>query len=525
VKAHGILVSRPYRARWAAALAAGALLVSLTATQAASVSASPIEPTASAALRAADDFPPELAPFYTQVLVWTPCDGGLQCSSLTVPLDYANPSAGTIQLKLNKARATGGLSNRQGSLVINPGGPGGSGLEFTAYAAQVIAPRVNQQFDFVSFDPRGVGESAPITCLTGRQTTVWLRLDGTPDTRVEERRLMTLASGIPRGCLAKSPDLARHVGSEDTVKDIDILRQALGEPKLNWLGFSYGTLIGTLYTEAFPDRVGRFVLDGALDPANNLMQVSQGQSHGFQVAISRFAADCASRPHCPYAGSAKAVLRGINRLLARLEVRSMPAEGRERLTQADALSAVFYSMYSPQLWSSLRIGLQMASEGNGSGLMAIADNANDRTGPNTYANNMVSAFYATSCWDVPATPDAAGLRAAAAQWSRFARVPEMAKAMSWGNAPCSQWYGHTARQPAPASTTTTAPILVVGTIYDPATPYPWAVALSKQLTTSTLLTFVGDGHTAYGSGSRCIDRAVDAYLLTGAPPASGTVCN
>jgi hypothetical protein len=157
--------------------------------------------------------------------------------------------------------------------------------------------------------------------------------------------------------------------------------------------------------------------------------------------------------------------------------------------------------------------------------MTLADYSNDRSGPNSYGSNMTSAFYAIGCWDGPATPDAAGLRSAAAVWSRYARVPEMAKAMSWGNAPCSEWFAHSDRVPAPAASTTTSPILVVGTIYDPATPYPWAVALSQQLSTATLLTWVGDGHTAYGNGSRCIDSAIDTYLLTGTPPAAGTVCH
>ena len=157
-------------------------------------------------------------------------------------------------------------------------------------------------------------------------------------------------------------------------------------------------------------------------------------------------------------------------------------------------------------------------------MLAIADYANDRTGPNTYGSNTTSAFYAISCWDIPAQTDADGMRAAAARWSAHANVPEMAISMAWGNAPCTQWFGHSPRTPHTASSRTTAPILVVGTTYDPATPYWWAVALSKQLPTSTLLTYRGDGHTAYGSGSRCIDAAVGGYLLTGTMPVAGTVC-
>ncbi|MBK9738579.1 MAG: alpha/beta fold hydrolase [Actinobacteria bacterium] len=515
-------IPRPHsRSRTAAVVAATALLLSPLAAMA---PAGATGPGRAPLVVAADDFPADLAPYYTQTLAWETCKDGLTCSWLTVPLDYANPTGPTIRLRVSRAQATGPADSRQGSLVINPGGPGASGTDFAAYVATSITPKVNEAFDVVGFDPRGVGKSAPITCLTGRQTTVWLRQDGTPNTPAEERRLMSLAAAIPQGCLQMSPALARNVGTENTVRDMDILRQALGDQKLNWLGFSYGTYMGTLYAEQFPDRVGRFVLDGAVDPANDSMEMSLGQSRGFQVAMGRFAADCSRRATCPFRGNAKAVLAGVNRLFAKLDAKPMPAGKGRVLTQAEAMTAVFTSMYSTQFWPWLRTGLRQSTRNDGTELLAIADYANDRTGPNTYATNMASAFYAIACWDSPAAPGVDTLRAAAAEWSRNAPVPEMAAAMSWGNAPCSQWYGHTSRVPAPASSTTTAPILVIGTTFDPATPYPWAVALSNQLTTSTLLTYRGDGHTAFGSGSACIDKSVDAYLLTGLLPPKGRVC-
>jgi len=482
--------------------------------------------TDAAAAVAADDVPADLVPFYTQTLVWTPCAGGLECTWLTVPLDYSNPAAAQITIRVNRQKAKGPADQRQGSLVINPGGPGGTGLDFTSYVATQIAPKVNVAFDIVGFDPRGVGQSAPVTCLTGRQTTIFLESNSTPDTPAEIADSMRLARGLSNGCLKFSPNLARHVGTENTVRDMDILRAALGDANLNWLGFSYGTYLGSLYTEAFPNHVGRFVLDGAMNPANNLMQMNQGQSRGFQVALTRWAADCSKLASCPYKGSTKSVLAGINALLDKLETTTMPAGGKRRLNQSSALTGITYSMYAKQLWPWLRTALRRANVNDGSGLLILADMANDRTGPNTYAGNMTSAFYAIGCWDEPATPGPAGLAAAARILSRNAPVPKVAQAIVWSTAPCSVWFGHTTRVPAPVKTTTTAPILIVGNIYDPATPYPWAVALSKQLTTSTLLTFNGDGHTAYGSsGSACIDNAVDAYLLTGTPPAPGIVCN
>jgi pimeloyl-ACP methyl ester carboxylesterase len=472
----------------------------------------------------ADATSPDLAPFYDQALAWSGCQGGLSCAWLTVPLDYADPTGTTIRLRVSKSVASGPAATRQGSLVVNPGGPGATGVDFTGYVALAIASDVATQFDVVGFDTRGVGQSAPVTCMTGRQTTQWLRADPSPRTPLQERRLLALGGRLAQGCLTMSPVIARHLGSDDTVRDLDVLRQALGDSRLNFLGFSYGTYLGTLYAEQFPDRVGRFVLDGALDPSLDAMQTARGQSGGFQVAMTRFAQDCIRHVTCPTRTSARAVLNRVNGLLAGLDVRTMPTTGARRLVQAEAMGALFYSMYSPFLWSSLRYALRQALKGDGTGLQSLADYANGRTGPNSYDSNMASAFPAISCWDNPAPPGAAGLRAAAAEWSRSVAVPDMARAMAWGNGVCSQWFGHGGRGPAPAVTTTTSPILVVGTTFDPATPYPWAVALSKQLATSTLLTYRGDGHTAYGAGSRCIDRAIDAYLLTGAMPPAGTVC-
>lgn len=482
---------------------------------------------ASSALAPASAAPavdPGLEPYYGQVLTWEPCEQGRECAWLTVPRDYAEPAGPTIRLRLTRVPASGPADRRQGSLVVNPGGPGASGLDFASYVARSVAPAVAREFDIVGFDTRGVGRSAPVRCMTAEQTTRWLRADLSPDTPAEERRIMALGAKLARGCLEMSPGIARHVGTENTVRDLDIMRAALGDDRLNLLGYSYGTYLGSLYAEDFPDRVGRFVLDGAVDPSLDVMEISKGQSRGFQVAVTRFAKDCAQSSNCPWPGPYTSVISGINRLLSDIDRTPMPTGAARQLVQAEALSAIFYAMYSPALWPSLRFALNQAALGDGRGLQTIADYAADRTLPNQYETNMASAFPAIACWDGPAAPGRAALKAAAAAWSRKAPVPELARAMSWGNAACSAWFGHSTRIPAPALSTTTSPILVIGTTYDPATPYAWAQALARQLPTATLLTYDGDGHTAYGSGSRCIDDAVDRYLLTGEVPPAGTVC-
>lgn len=464
-----------------------------------------------------------LTRFYDQTLSWEECPEG-HCAWLTVPLDYDDPDGETIQLRVSRAVATGSTGERLGSLVVNPGGPGVPGLDYAAYLSASLDKKVSRAYDMVGFDPRGVGQSSPISCLSGAQTTRWLRTDLTPDTAAERATVMRRAQQLADGCLRRSPEIARHVGTEETVRDLDILREALGDDDLNLLGYSYGTYLGTRYAELFPQRVGRFVLDGAVDPSLDIMEVSKDQSDGFQQAITRFAKDCAGRSSCPWRGDSKAVLTGLNALLDDLETTPLPTHRARRLVQAEAITAVFYAMYSPSLWPTLRTALRQAVGGDGLGLAEMAAFASDELGPNRYASNMASAFPAIACWDAPPAPDSAALEAAATAWSRDAAVPLLARAMSWSNAPCSVWYGHSPVAPAPADSSTTAPILIIGGTYDPATPYRWAKALNRQLPTSSLLTYRGDGHTVYGGGSSCVNRIVDDYLVMGTLPRSGTTC-
>jgi pimeloyl-ACP methyl ester carboxylesterase len=503
-------------------------LASAGSLASAHVQAAPVSMVVEGATGSANRFEPVSDPrlqvFYDQGISWRTCPGkgaAVQCASVTVPLDYERPTGRTIDLALLKVPARG---PSPASLVVNPGGPGAEGLDFAEYLGAVIDSDVRAAYDIIGFDPRGVGLSAPVECMTGKQTTRWNRTDSTPDTARERATLMSRAAQISQGCLRSDRELARFVGTENTVRDMDIIRSALGAPELNWLGFSYGTLLGALYAQEFPDRVGRMVLDGAVDPSLDAMQVSQDQSAGFQRAMQRFAADCARKSDC-VARTQQGVLERINALLRELDAAPLRTDGSRRLVQSEALTALFFSTYSTDLWPTLRTGLRQAVAGDGTTLQLLAQLANQQVGPNRYSGNMASAFYAIGCWDYPAPPDEAGLQRAAAEWSRGVAVPEMGSAMSWGNAPCSQWFEQSSRPPAEVSSETTAPILVIGTRFDPATPYAWSQALARQLATSTLLTYRGDGHTAYGDTTLCIDDIVDRYLLTGVVPEPGTTCS
>lgn len=469
---------------------------------------------------------PDLARYYAQVLQWGPCPGAdtrLQCARLTVPRDYDNPGAGDITLAVNRSLPRSGDTAK--ALVINPGGPGAPGTAFTGYVARVLAPEVAAQQVIVGFDPRGTGASQPLDCLTDRQLTRWLLTDATPDTPDEQSTLMSRAGQISIGCLTRSPTMARFVGTEQTVQDMDVLRAALGQERLNYLGFSYGTYLGIRYAEEFPDLVGAMVLDGPVDPQLDAVGWSKGQADGFQLALTRFAADCAGRADCPFVGDANAVLSGLDGFLRGLDDKPLKTRSAEALVQSQALNAVFASMYTPQSWGSLRRGLSTAVRGDGTALQTIANQAADRVGPASYSTNMQEAFLGIACWDAPPTPGQATMARLATQWARDAQVPEIARAMAWGMAPCTKWYGHQPWAPAPAPTTTTAPILILGTRYDPATPYSWAVSLHGQLPTSRLITWEGDGHTAYGNGSTCVDSMVRDFLLTGQQIRSDITCS
>lgn len=463
-----------------------------------------------------------LLPYQTQTLQWHSCSQG-DCASLRVPLDYNDLSLGDISVALSRVRHTG--STFQGAIVVNPGGPGASGLDFAKYIARDVAPAVAREFDFIGFDPRGVQHSAPVTCMTPKQTAAWLAMDSTPDSPRETKQVMSTAAKISKGCLKYTPRIAPRVGTAFATQDLDILRSALGQEKLNWLGFSYGTALGTSYIAAFPDRVGRFVLDGALDPSLDGMELSFGQSQGFQRAFQNYIDDCLAHQPCALGRTRSAVIAKVNLFLARVDARPLRTRQGTPLTQSLAMGGMLTPMYSTDMWEALTDALSTAFKGDGTGLLELAWMGTEQTGPTTFASNMQSAYYAIDCWDLPATPNSAGLAAAARRWAVGAAVPEIAKSLAWSNAPCTSWFAHDPVRPAPVSSPTTAPMLIVGTRFDPATPYAWAQALNRQLPTSTLLTYEGNGHTAFGSGSRCIDASVSEYLLRGTLPAAGARCS
>ena len=461
-----------------------------------------------------------LARFYNQKPTWKGCRDGFECTRLDVPLDYADPGGKTIEISVNR-RPAGSDSKRIGSLLVNPGGPGASGLDFARAGSGIVSESLLERYDLVGFDPRGVGDSTPVTCFSDAETDTFLAADGSPDTRAEEQRLVDLSKEFGEQCAARSGDLLGHVSTVEAARDIDVLRAVLGDERLNFLGKSYGTYLGATYAGLFPDRVGRLVLDGAVDPKLTSAALNKGQAIGFEGALAAFVDDCLRRSGCPLPDGRAQALAAVERLLADIDRRPLDAERGRPLTQGLAMLGLAFGLYDKGFWSGLREGLDEALEGDGSNLLVFADLYASRDRSGRYQGNSMAAQYAVNCLDRAEGSDIAALRSTAEGLEREA--PVFGAYLAWSSLPCGHWPVPVTEEPPAVRAEGAPPIVVVGTTRDPATPYAWAVALADQLASGRLLTLEGDGHTAY-HGNRCIDRAVDRFFLEGKAPADGTRC-
>jgi pimeloyl-ACP methyl ester carboxylesterase len=466
---------------------------------------------------------PALERFYSQTLTWQWCRGIDLCSSLEVPLDYRHPDGETIRLALLRVPAAD-PDRRIGSVVVNPGGPGAPGTDYAesaAVAGNVFTAPVLRAYDVVGFDPRGTGASAPVDCLSDDDLDAYVAEDPDPDTPAEVDTFTGWVDAIGAGCAERSGALAAHVTTIEAARDLDVLRAALGESTLTYYGASYGTKLGATYADLFPDRVGRLVLDGTVDVSLSSRDLSLQQAAGFETALRAYVQDCLDQGDCFLGDTVDAGLSRIQQLLADVDAQPLPTDGDRQLEVGNAFYGLVLPLYSRDFWPALSQGLQAAFDGDGSLLLRFSDAYSSR-GPDGYTDNSTEAFYAISCLDDPWSIPAAQVPDNLADFE--AASPTFGDVFAWGLTGCGGIQVTATEKPREITAAGAAPIVVIGTTRDPATPYDWAVHLSQQLDSGVLVSRDGDGHTGYTEGNTCVDDAVDAYLLAGTVPEDGLSC-
>jgi pimeloyl-ACP methyl ester carboxylesterase len=477
-------------------------------------------PTTTPAPGATEPPTPALAPYYSQQLSWSPCRESFLCAALTVPLDYRHPGGETIDLALLKVPAAR-PSERIGSLVVNPGGPGAPGTDYAEAAGQVFRAPILDAYDVVGFDPRGTGDSSPVDCLSDAQLDTFLAKDPDPDTPEEIVAYARSGDEFWRGCVENSGELSAHISTIESARDIDVLRAALGESTLAYFGASYGTELGATYADLFPDKAGRLVLDGAVDLSISSRELSLEQAGGFETALRSYVQDCVDGGDCFLGDTVDAGAARIKEFLDDVDGQPLKTGESRELTEGSASSGIAFTLYSRDFWSYLTQGLQAAFDGDGSVLLALADAYSSR-GHGGYTDNSMEAFPAISCLDDPYAVPAAQVPANVPDFEQ--ESPTFGRIFAWGLNTCAGIRVRSTEKPRNIRAAGAPPIVVVGTTRDPATPYNWAVHLADQLESGVLVSRDGDGHTGYNEGNECVDSAVEGYLVDGTVPKDGLSC-
>ncbi|BCB87935.1 proteinase [Phytohabitans suffuscus] len=469
-----------------------------------------------------------------EAAIWRPCPdvpenlvgrtpGGMryECASVAVPQDWADPNgSGTFEIALLRARATR-QENRIGSLVVNPGGPGGSGIDTAVYlsfgaAVGGLPEEITERFDIVGFDPRGVSRSSPVECISDADLDATFGADPDPRTQAEFDEVVAINKRVGEGCGAKYGDRLTLFSTEQAARDMDAVRAAVGDEKLTYLGYSYGTLLGATYAQLFPSKIRALVLDGAVDPGQDMVAGSESQAKGFERAFTNFTDWCARNSRCPIGPDARgAVTDAVEK------ARVSPVRGRDgrEATAGWVFYAVISSLYTERGWQDLATAIDDLRGGDADGVFDLADSYAERDGNGRYSN-LFDANLAVNCADSTAKPTLAQIRSYQSQWR--ARYPLFGAALAVGMLPCAYWPGE--RDPYPTGEAKGAPpIVVVGTTGDPATPYEQTAKLAEMLGVGVVLTWEGEGHTAYPQ-TECVTRAVDRYLIDLRAPQAGMRC-
>lgn len=469
---------------------------------------------------------PELEPYYKQSLTWSSLGGGVDETTVTVPLDWDDPTGETIELAIARHNAPG---TPQGSLLMNPGGPGGSGYDFVAYYGGSVTSAVAEKYDIIGFDPRGVGRSTPITCYTDdadKDELLYGTFDNPYGTPAWIDELTAVEKDWIDACVANTGDLLGNLDAMSVARDMDVIRAVLGDETMTYLGYSYGTYLGAVYAELFPEKVGRLVLDGAVDPLVGDLDALATQMAGFESAYRAFLEFCFGQDGCPFSGSVDAAMQQTEDLILSAGDRGLVASDGRELDAATIGTGLINMLYAEWLWPSLVQMVADLAAGDPESTFASADDYNSRT-PGGYDGNGYEIYTAVTCNEGTLGTDGISPLEGLAVIEQKAPYLGFATALDDYVAldvTCSNWPFPAAEMPDSYAAEGAPPILVVGTTNDPATPYSNAVSLAQQLSSGVLVTYKGEGHTIYAQGVTCIDSVVDAYFLRGEVPSADPNC-
>lgn len=441
----------------------------------------------------------------TQQVVWTPCEGSFECAEIAAPLDWLNPTENFITLAMMRDTA----ASSKPAIFVNPGGPGVSAIKWMREGYDSIGSAdLRSDFQLVAFDPRGVGESSAVSCSSvEKKDAVYYGQSPYPFGSAEDIEYSRkVLNEFALSCQETGFDVA-YFNTQQAARDLELMRELVGGEKLDYLGFSYGTLLGSTYAALFPDKVGHLVLDGAIDPQLSESDMLLDQVAGFDKAFRAYLEDCLGSNECPFKGSVDQALFVVEDFLEKVETTPLQTQVDRKLTINSALSGIFAALYSKDSWQYLTQAFQEALTGDGTTMLLLADYYNDRDVTEGYLSNLNEANLAISCADSRITEEEAiGLN------DEFLVASEVfGKYFAFPSLSCESWPEGKSMVTLDFRQKLASAPLVIGTTGDPATPYKQAVALSQLLDGAVLLTFEGEGHTAYGSNV-CVDAIVEAYF-------------
>jgi len=462
--------------------------------------------------------------YYAQTPDWKGCGGSMECATVLAPLNWDEVSADSpVSLSLTRQKATG--SERLGSVFVNPGGPGASGADFVANGVNRAASKQLQEYyDVVGWDPRGVAASDGVQCYdaAGMDAYLFGIAENTPRTDAWLDEIRESAAAYGEACAEATGELLGYVDTVNTAHDLDMLRSVVGDNKLNYIGYSYGTLVGSYYAEMFPENVGRVVLDGVVNPTATIFDMVLFQTTAFEKSLESYLAWCLAGSNCPFDGTVDQALRSVQILLEKVEATPLAGDDGRMLGVNTLLTAIIFPLYDEGSWPYLTDLFTELKTGGTRMAFALADAYYSRGLDGNYTDNSNEAFSAINCLDYERVTDIEVMRKNAQAIAEAA--PVFGKYQGFGELGCADW-------PYPERTLRTeitasgaAPIMVVGTTGDPATPYQWAVDLAGTLENAVLVTYNGEGHTAYNRSNACVLNAVDNYMIKGIIPSADPQC-